>query len=596
MIGCRAVKPLLYAHAMGCAGERTRRIGGRHLQWCDSCYEAVVRSENLEQRALPVPDASLPSQNGDVRQVTVLRQSPAVGLLTLFALLTHALRAVNLTDAFDIHVDEVIYYGISQNMADHFRLAFFGGPFYLHPPAFFLWEAAYIKLFQPAGDVIHQVYAVRPVNLVFAGVSAALLFLIGRKAVGWHAGLAAAGIFALDPFVIRMNSVNLLDTSAIAWVLVGHYLILHVPVRDLDGEGRRWRLPWHAVAAGAGYGLALLTKEQTAPLTLLPLGVCFTLNWALPRRTSMLIGTTTLATYAIYPATIAAMGDWENFQQQKLDGLARFVGLIHETGFKQTGGPSFVQAIVSNLDQYATTYTLIGSGVIAIYVLLLVGDTRARLLATWTGSAYALLAFSLAHGTLEEQFFYFLVVPSIMGTTAAALLLVQIPVDAHLVCLPAIGGGSRWLNRTWASKQTRFLALWHRLRRPALVLIAGAGLVFLGWSGNIWARVHFTPDNGYERLATFFAQQVPDRSRVAVTSTSAAIILTDAVQGKVVSPDELVATGADYLELSTKNVENNYGEPSPEFNAWIVEHGQPVFSFRGRSYGTLIVYYVPNRP
>ncbi len=148
--------------------------------------------------------------------------------------------------------------------------------------------------------------------------------------------------------------------------------------------------------------------------------------------------------------------------------------------------------------------------------------------------------------------------------------------------------------RAWL--QTRFLALWHRLRRPTRILIAGMGLVFLGWSGSIWAYVHFTPDNGYERLATFSAHQVPEHSRVVVASTSAAIILTHYVQGKVVSPDEFLATVADYLELSTKNVENKYGEPSPAFYAWIVAHGQPVFSFRGRSYGTLVVYYVPKRP
>jgi hypothetical protein len=126
-----------------------------------------------------------------------------------------------------------------------------------------------------------------------------------------------------------------------------------------------------------------------------------------------------------------------------------------------------------------------------------------------------------------------------------------------------------------------------------MVLVVGMGLVFLGWSGSIWVRVQVNPDTGYERLAEFLAQQVPERSRVAVASTSAAIILTDYVQGKVSSPDELVATGADYLELSIKNVENNYGEPSPEFYAWIVQHGQPVFSFTGRSYGTLVVYHFP---
>lgn len=508
----------------------------------------------------------------------------------LLALLTLGLRAVNLTQSYDIHVDEVIYQGISQNLADHGRLELFGGPFYLHPPAFFLWEAAYIRLIHPQGDVIHQVFAVRPINLAFAAFTAALLFLIAQRVVGWRAGLAAAGIFALDPFVIRMNSVNLLDTSAIMWVLLGHFLALRMA--GGDGAGRAWLTP----ATGIAYGLALLTKDMMAPLTLLPLAICFALDWALPRRASVLVGATALATYSLYPITIAAMGDWHDFQEQKLHGLERFVGLVQETGFKQSGGPSLIQAIVSNLDQYATTYALIGSGLAAICILLLVGHQKARLLGIWTGSAYALLAYSLAHGTLEEQFFYFLVVPSILGTSSAALLLVHLQTGKGALLAPVVPVFLGWSQLMVGGLYARFLRAWQRLRRPGIVLFAALGVAFLAWSGSVWARVHTTPDNGYERLAAFFAEVAPDRNRVAVASQSAAIILTDYVKGKVFDPEDFESGGSEYLELSTKNVENHYGEPSPEFYDWIVRRGEVAFAFRGRSYGILAVYRFPNGP
>ena len=532
---------------------------------------------------------------------------------TLIAILTFGLRAVNLTRSYDIHVDEAIYLGLSESVAEHLRLEFFGGPFYLHPPTFFFLEAAYLKVVQPSGELVHLIHTVRYLNLALAGLSAALLFLIGHAVAGWRGGAAAAVGFMIDPFVIRMNSVNLLDTCAITWVLVGHYLVLSLDTRaGRVGAIARPRHTWRVGAAGVAYGLALLSKDMTAPLTLLPLGVCFCLGWALPRRISALIGAIAVLTYATYPLTIAAAGDWEAFQNQKLHGLARFVGLVHETGFKQAGGPSFLQAIVANLEQYVTTYAMIGSGLVAIGTLLALGGTKPRLVATWTACAYALLAYSIAQGTLEEQFFYFLVVPSILATALAATLLFQPlppesgalhPHEPAPVAARGEADGPGESRRCAARAQALQARLakegrraWARVRSGTLASIAVVGLAFTLWSGYIWVRVHFTPDNGYERLVAFLRHADPGGERTAVTSTSAAIILVGHVRGSVASPDDVRANHIEYLELSTKNVENHYGEPSPEFYAWIIQHGEPVFAFRGRSYGTLVVYRLADRP
>jgi hypothetical protein len=556
-------------------------------------------------------------------------------LLGVIALLTWGLRAIYLGRSFDIFFDELIYLHISENVAQGLGVKYYASPFYLHPPLFFLIEGAYLRLTTPIGTIIDHVYATRYLNSAFAGLSAVLLFLIGRRVAGWWAGLLAASVFALDPFMIRINSRNLLETMAMFWVLAGYYLMtgaVHAS-SDFDVTGldviRTWaarakaamikpgraavsggppaaaspyataRLESHAVLAaqpgaritqvltwrladlrapaqlagwprilgiGGAFGLALLTKEPTALLTLLPLAICFFLGWVIARRTSLLIGITTLALYAIYPIYVLAFGDMNQFVLQKFRGISRFTGAVQESGFNQHGGPSFAEAIVRNLNQFATTYFLLASGIVAICVLLLLGRSLGRLVAIWTTSAYILTAFLILFGTNEEQYFDYLVIMSILATATAIVVLLRSPE------LP--------------------LAMRRHCRNAAMVML----VLFCGWTSYLWVDRHFTPDNGYERLYAYLQQRVPAGATIATTTNPSSELLKQSnykigMWGTIADVQD---NQAQYVLLSTLLVEKGYDAATPELSQWLIQHAEPVFTFTGPTNGDLILYRIDN--
>ena len=159
------------------------------------------------------------------------------------------------------------------------------------------------------------------------------------------------------------------------------------------------------------------------------------------------------------------MWEWQAFEQQKLSGLVRFAGLLKTTGFHRPGGPSLLPTVIARLDQYGTTYLLLGLGVCALAALLLHRGNIYRLIAILAGSAYAMLAYSIPFGTIEEQFFYYPVVVCI------------------LAC--AVAGAS--LIRAFAQERAQQMVV-----RVALVLLA----LMTVYNGSRWANVHLKPDNG----------------------------------------------------------------------------------------------------
>ena len=537
-------------------------------------------------------------------------------LLCAIALLTWGLRALYLGRSFDIFYDELIYLQISENVARGLGVKYYTSPFYLHPPLFFLIEGAYLRIAAPVGAIVDQVYATRYLNAAFAALSAVLLFLIGRRVAGRWAGLLAAGAFALDPFMIRINSRNLLETVAMFWVLVGYYLMAgaantrsdlevtgldvlnswvarakaaaskprHATVSDTRPaqpnaritQVLNWRpadlrapaaqpLEWPRIAGvGGAFGLALLSKEPTALLTLLPLAICFVLGWAIARRASVLIGVTTLLVYSLYPIYVFAFGDVNQFRLQKFSGLSRFSGAVQESGFNQRGGPSFAEAIVRNLDQFATTYLLLASGIVAIGVLLLLAGSRGRLVAIWATSAYLLKGFLILYGTNEEQYFYYLVSVSILASATAIVVTLR---------SPQVSRGIR-----------------QRCRIAVFVVLA----LFCGWTSYLWVERHFTPDNGYARLYTYLQQQVPAGATIATTTNPSNELLkqSDYQTGMWGTVEEVQDNGAQYVVLSTLLVEKGYDAATPELYQWLAEHAQPVFVFTGPTNGDLILYRI----
>lgn len=545
--------------------------GGRARDERARSIDSVPAAAPHVTRELPVRRATWPVRDRVAAALVRLRQKPwlltLVGLGTLW-LAAFALRALFLGRSYDVFIDEVTYLILSENVAGGEGVTLSGKPFFLHPPLFFLIEGPFLWLLPDPRFLIDELQNVRLLNAILAACTAVVLYAIAARTAGPRLGLVAFAFFVIDAFVIKMNSRNLLETSAMLWVTLGYLCLLAGLRADPDAPTRRR----YVLAVGVFFGLALLTKEMTAFLTLLPLGIAFLTRWFAPRRSIFAAGVVAAATYALYPIVITLTGLAPTFLAQKLDGLLRFLGVMKTTGFVHGTGPSFIEAIVRNLDVFATTYALLGLGIPACLILLAAHDRRRRLLGVFGVSAYSLLAYSITLGTLEEQFFYFLVVPAFLSVPVAWATVLGSNPDTS-------GAIRRLMSR-----------LPERGRQAARRLAAGALAISLGWSGIVWTEVHLTPDNGYEQLLDYLHREVPFGTEIGVTSEPAEFILQGYVIDKVPDMKALTQTDADYVVVATKQIDDEYILEGRELYTWLATHGQREFVVHERTYGRLELY------
>jgi hypothetical protein len=557
----------------------------------DAPREVTETTITFAQRSVATKGGGLLDLLDALRRITAIgtprqRERVFACVATVFVVLAaFGLRAFRLGVSWDVSEDEITYLQMSQGvLRTLWIVGWDGGSFYLHPPLFFFLEAGYMKLFgiSTALDLIQQIQSVRFLNAAFGAFTAGALLWAGRYLAGWPAGIAAAVMFAMDPFGIKMNSRNFLETSALLWVLLGYCVLLSGLARE-DHRLVSWRR--RTVVAGVLFGLALLTKEPTVFVTLLPLGTCFVLGWALPRTRAMLAGVVALIVYAPYPAIVYAIGDWGTFIDQKSNGALRLAGLLQITGFNQQGGPSFFGAVVERFDEFATTYMFLATGTVAVCVLLLtsLGDTPARrLLVAWTSNAYAFLGYSIVFGTLEEHFFYYLTVSSILATTVAVALVLR-----------EVRAGSAHRESADAPRSTRD-GRHVRLALQAAAAVFVVALVF--WNAYVWITIHTVPDNGYQRVV-YYVDELPKGSRVAVTSSEAQLLIKlHPASGRPNPPTRiqwsvqaLRAQDIDYVVMSSYLSTRGWGLP-PRVYRWVTNHGQLVYGFKGNSYGLLGVW------
>jgi hypothetical protein len=501
---------------------------------------------------------------GDRLRVSLRALRPLLLLtaVVVIAGITFVLRAAFLNRSFEVFFDESIYLTISRNTAHSFSITYDGKiPFFLHPPLFFLIEAAFLDLTRPLGNQIQQIFAVRYVNVFFASLTAGLILLLCRRLANWAAGLAAAAAFALEPFLIRINSRNLLETVATFWVLLGLYLL--TKPRD-EGRTAGWTL-----AGGLAFGAALLTNEPSAFLTLLPLAVCVVAGRPLPRRRAVSAAFVATALYSLYPLGVLLTGTWSEFADQKFRGLRRFAGLLQESGFNAGHGPSFHSAVLSHADQFLTTYALIGYGGVVIVLLALFGRGSGRVAALWAACAYLLQVYSVFFGTNEEQYFYYLVVLAIV--------------------VSAVGTAELWRARS-EDTPTRM----RLLRAVSLALVP----LFFIWSGHVWIERHLTPDNGYEGLFAFIEHSVPTGSRISATdSTQVALLRGHPFQIAMAgTPADVTRLRVQYLMVSTQLVHDGYSSATPELLAWLPRHAVLLHRFAGPTDGELLFYQIAGVP
>jgi hypothetical protein len=495
----------------------------------------------------------------------------------LVALLAFATRAWAIGPSYDIFIDEVTYVRLVQSMGTVFAPILYGEPFYLHPPGFFVLGAAYWALFGSPSEIIAQIHSLRLLSAVCAAITAVALFMIARRLGGLLAGVIAALVFIADPFVNKMNSLVLLDTPALMWVSLG-YLALLTALPTTARPGMMWNIArrkqspealaedttaiarWRIVAAGVAFGLALLTKDMTAFLTLLPLGIMFVVGWVLPRAQTFALGTITVLTYLPYPLAVAVAGDWRRFSGDKLFGFRRLAGAVQETGFNREQGPSLLDAIILRLTQFGTTYVLIAVGAVAILLLLWRGGAVATLLASWAISAYVLLVYCTLFGTLEEQFFYFLVVP-VIAASAVAL-------------------------GAWAGRSRHFLAR------------AVYGFVlcfFVSWGLVHWVGLRQVPSDGYAQVLQYVRTIATPDEKVAAIPETAQFLLEEHATGPWgvwYDPAAIDEFDPTFVLLDTKQITWSGTQEAVDLQRWLQSNGKPVWSMHTDRDRTLILYRI----
>lgn len=521
-------------------------------------------------------------------------------ILSLLFLLAFGATAWNLDRAPDVFTDEILYTRAGTRLAAEGALVWDSGrPLVVHPPLYFLVEAAYLQL---SGDPAAQLYTVadifaavahaRYLNAIFAGLTAALLYWLGQRLHSRKLGLLLALLFMLDPFGLRTNRRAMLETLAGLLSLAGMAtLITALPppidlstllpgrVLGMAGELR----PRRALVGGVLLGAALLTKDL-AFTALLAVGLFGLWQWWRRRQET---GAGRLVLPYFQTAIIAALtallvplwailaGHWERYADVKLLSLQRLLGLVHLSGWNRPG-VSLTDLLLQRLLDYGSSYLLLGLGGLALLFLLLVArhDSRARLLATWGLVLYPFYGFVALFGSGNDQFFYYLLLPAI------------VLVGYALTFLPQAARQSRLGQRLPHDVRARLFQL------AALVLL----LIFLPYNASQWTlSYHLGRDDGYRQLSRFVADNVPPDEAINASGDALkfAYFFPERPIAAAATPEEAQEQGLHYFVLAPKDVEARYGRITPQLAGWITANGQRLFAFNGDSYGLITFYYVP---
>ncbi|MEU8519945.1 phospholipid carrier-dependent glycosyltransferase [Streptomyces sp. NBC_01216] len=511
-------------------------------------------------RSSVAPPAERPGRRpGPPPRMTAARSVPTAGYALLAAVLTVVVRLIRVDRASDLFVDELIYQDLGRSAAQGGFPHTSGGLFFLHPPGFFYLEAGWMRLFGEHQDVIAQVHSLRVLNALLAGVSAALLVLLVARVRSRPAGLVAGLLFALDQFCIRQNNWVLLETATMTWVLAGFLVLLPLCRAEPPRRPRA-----RATAGGLLLGLAVLTKDHSVLITVLPLLLALALNWGPPRRLTGLALAVALVPYTVYVSLVVRFGHWAPFWEQKTQGLDRLLGLTQETGFNAPGTPSLAGRLAGELPAFTVTYLLLALTPVALFLLLRRRDPVYRLLALFHACAIVTLAYALGIGTLEEQALYLLFVPNLVA------LAVTVPMPR---------------------------------RRPALRAVAVAGLVaLLATPAVVYAADRGTPDDGLVRMQAYLRQHVPPGSGVVSVDG----LRTDGVTfwtfgdtyriGPWITPGEQAAHRARYVIVPWKVIDEGYGRFTPAEVRGLTRDARLLYAFRGPTYGTLALYELPPAP
>jgi hypothetical protein len=328
---------------------------------------------------------------------------------------------------YDLHIDEITYARFAQTIdAGELPRNFDGSAFFLHPPGYFAMLAAWRAIFWHGGTIFQQYTVLRGLNIFLAGLSAASVIGIARVVTGSkRTGYLAGLIFAIDPFIIRQNTRDLMETATMVWFLLGIWLLL----RNINKPATSKRL-WLGI--GFVFGLAMVTKD----VAIRKVGPA--------KRTFRYMIPAAVVPYGVWIAIVAISGNASAFLSQKTAGIRRFFGIVQTTGFNSAVGPSKSGTLLQTIPHYATSYGIMGLGAAASCLLLFSKDANRRRWGCIGSAATLLVGYLYVGGTFEEQYLYYLMVPSVISILVGFIELRNVlPATYHhiLKVLAIIGVG-----------------------------------------------------------------------------------------------------------------------------------------------------------
>jgi Dolichyl-phosphate-mannose-protein mannosyltransferase len=536
---------------------------------------ADIAERGERAAAVPIADhrylGQLPLSRVRVRRFAQRRRLLIVA--AIIGAVTFLVHGYRLGVAPDVFSDEGIYLGVATNVARGAGLTLNNSVFLWHPPAYMFVEAAYIKVAGLAhADPISTLLSVRYLNIFFSASTGVLLMLMGRKLHSYQAGLAAAALFLVDPYVQRINRRNMLETLAMLFVLLGLYIFFT----------RRPRLTTRArLGAGVAFGLAMLTKEA---MVLELLGLIAYALWA--RRSQLrdatLVAAIAFLVYLPYPAWTVAIGQGDRYLFYQLFGVTRVLQTL--PGYPPpnvSAGPApratFSRANLQNLlPQYAMSYLLLLLA--ATFTVLLILRFRqflaARYLVTWSVVSFG-IGFPL--GRTSDQFFYYMVVSS---TMVAGYVLASV-------------AGALWTNR-------RYKLGWWPGDSPApsramWLPVLAAFVVMALYNSYTWtARYAVSSDDAYIQAMRYVKTHVPRGATIVSSDDVAYYFLSPAYNIRLDrNPKEIVARCERYFIMSSKDAWGRYDLTTPQFYDWVVRRSQPLFVEHGHSFWRIGVYVRP---
>ncbi|MGM7777456.1 hypothetical protein ACSVHC_15760 [Arthrobacter sp. KNU-44] len=461
------------------------------------------------------------------------------------------IRCVGLLQGFELWVDEMLYAKLGQSVSAGQLPNLPDGPFFLHPPGFFLVEGGIINLFGISGGIVDVVLDLRWLNAVIGSTSVGLAFLVVRRVANKPAAWVAAVVLSFEPFVLRNNSHVFLETLGMAAVLGGLMLL----VAQLKRRANKLAVP-QLVLAGLLLGYSVLTKDVFALCTIVPTIVGTFWRRTLRIRDAVIVVAATAAPYILYLTVIAIQGQFPEWVWAKTNGVQRLIGVEKSTGFTAAGSPDFLTRLVDQAGHFGSSYLLLALCPIAACLVCFSHRADRRMIGLVSLAWGAFGLYSAVFGTFEEQYGYGVVLAGVLSGTVLAAEIVE--------------------------------------RRPRFrwTIISGA-IVLIGLAMVLGIRTEFTADNGYVQVRNWIQGNLPADARVSVTnSTGQFMFAEDPRFGVWPSAPLMEQSGATYILTQSLPTSQGYGYAQPAMISWLSAKGVPLIIVQGPTNGSTTLWRV----